>query len=243
MKSVVTYPPIGAIELCTRKNVFRTKFSVSAHRVRITTSPLLVKNLFPLSEERIEWIMAARREMQEKYVAQPLLPTTEISTCFFKIRFLADNRLMGKNRFACRKEDGVMNVYYAPDFDFTKQEMQDVLHRLLRQILRKEALLYLPVRLTEKAEQYGFVFDSVRINGATSRWGSCSATKRINLSFYLMLLPADLIDFVLVHELCHTEQMNHGEQFHRRMKTIFSDYDLLNCRLKKAAKDSLFLRI
>lgn len=243
MKSVVTYPPIGAIELCTRKNVLRTTFSVSARKVRITTSPLLVKTIFPLSEERIEWIMAARRKIQEKYVPQPLLPTTEIDTCFFKIRFVADNRLVGNKRFACRKEAGAMNVYYAPDFDFSKQEKQDVLHRLLRQILRKEALLYLPMRLTENAERYGFCFDSVRINGATSRWGSCSVAKRINLSFYLMLLPADLIDFVLVHELCHTEQMNHGEQFYRRMKAIFTDYDLLNCRLKKAAKDSLFLRI
>ena len=99
MKSVVTYPPIGAIELCTRKNVLRTTFSVSARRVRITTSPLLVKTIFPLSEERIEWIMAARRKIQEKYVPHPLLPTTEIDTCFFKIRFAAYKTIVGNKSY------------------------------------------------------------------------------------------------------------------------------------------------
>ena len=56
-------------------------------------------------------------------------------------------------------------------------------------------------------------YKAVKINNSQGRWGSCSATKSINLSFYLMLLPKHLIDYVLLHELCHTREMNHGDKF------------------------------
>ena len=53
----------------------------------------------------------------------------------------------------------------------------------------------------------------MKINSSRGRWGSCSARKDINLSYYLVLLPFRLIDYVLLHELCHTREMNHSERF------------------------------
>ena len=82
------------------------------------------------------------------------------------------------------------------------------------------------------AKIHHFTYQKVSINSAKSRWGSCSATGKINLSCYLLLLPDRLIDFVLIHELCHTREMNHGKEFKRLMRSIFSDYDNLNKELK-----------
>lgn len=56
-------------------------------------------------------------------------------------------------------------------------------------------------------------YASVKINSSQGRWGSCSTKKDINLSYYLVLLPSYLIDYVLLHELCHTREMNHSERF------------------------------
>lgn len=80
-------------------------------------------------------------------------------------------------------------------------------------ILRKKATEYLPGRLHELSGIYGFTYASVRISKSKSRWGSCSSKKNISLSLFLMKLPLHLIDYVILHELCHTVEMNHSHKF------------------------------
>jgi len=79
--------------------------------------------------------------------------------------------------------------------------------------LRQQAKAVLPAQLAKLAELHGFHYSNIKIRKSRSRWGSCSSKKTINLSFYLMLLPDHLIEYVLLHELCHTIQMNHGTAF------------------------------
>jgi Predicted metal-dependent hydrolase len=86
--------------------------------------------------------------------------------------------------------------------------------------LRKEASVFLPQRLAELASKNEFTYTSVKITKSKTRWGSCSSKKTINLSLYLMLLPLHLIDYVLLHELCHTKHMNHGPNFWLLMERV-----------------------
>lgn len=90
--------------------------------------------------------------------------------------------------------------------------------------LRKAAKAYLPVRLAQLAEQYGFSYNQLRIKHNVSNWGSCSAKGNINLNLNLMRLPRELSDYVMVHELCHLRHLNHGPEFHALLKSIIPAY-------------------
>lgn len=83
------------------------------------------------------------------------------------------------------------------------------------QTVSKEAHAYLPQRLSTLASRYGFSYNRVAIKHNRSNWGSCSSKRNINLNMSLMLLPAELRDYVMLHELCHLRALNHGAEFHR----------------------------
>jgi predicted metal-dependent hydrolase len=70
------------------------------------------------------------------------------------------------------------------------------------------------------ANLYGVQVKRVAIRNQRTRWGSCSREKSINLSYYLMLLPPHLVDYVILHELCHTKEMNHGDKFWKWMDKV-----------------------
>ena len=79
--------------------------------------------------------------------------------------------------------------------------------------LKKKAEEFLPHLVALLASRFGMSFRQVKISKARTRWGSCSTERNISLSFYLMLVPAHLMDYVILHELAHTREMNHGPRF------------------------------
>ena len=98
--------------------------------------------------------------------------------------------------------------------------------------VRKQAKAYLPGRLAELAAQHGFSYNQVRIKHNVSNWGSCSVKKNINLNLNLMRLPAELRDYVMLHELCHLKYMNHGKEFHALLESIYPNHKALRRQLR-----------
>ena len=99
--------------------------------------------------------------------------------------------------------------------------------------LRKQAKAYLPGRLAELATQHGFSYNQVRIKHNASNWGSCSVKKNINLNLNLMRLPAELQDYVMLHELCHLKYMDHGKEFHALLESVCPNHKALRAKLRE----------
>lgn len=86
--------------------------------------------------------------------------------------------------------------------------------------LRRRAKKELPPRLRELADRYGFTPGRITIKHNLSNWGSCSRKGNINLNLNLLRLSAPLRDYVLLHELCHLTEPNHGPGFHRLLEDL-----------------------
>jgi predicted metal-dependent hydrolase len=122
--------------------------------------------------------------------------------------------------------------------DVSDQQKADLIREAVARALRREAKAYLPRRLGHLAERHGFKYQTIRFSHAKSRWGSCSSRGTISLNIALMLLPNELIDYVLLHELAHTEQMNHSAKFWQRLESVCPE---ARTHRKSIAKYSPFL--
>lgn len=108
---------------------------------------------------------------------------------------------------------GEVKVFCPPDTDFADEAVQKLLRGAIVRAMKKVAAGFLPPLLEVWAGRFGLTYRKVRITAARSRWGSCTSAKTISLSCYLMLVPSHLMDYVILHELAHTREMNHGPRF------------------------------
>jgi predicted metal-dependent hydrolase len=93
----------------------------------------------------------------------------------------------------------------------------------LREWVREEARLHLGAMLRALAQTHGFVYSGVSVRFQRGRWGSCSARGGISLNAGLLFLPERLTRHILLHELCHTRQMNHSPAFWKELFSVEPD--------------------
>jgi len=106
------------------------------------------------------------------------------------------------------------------------------LRMLFERWYRLDAQQYLPERLRHWGGSLGVEPRKVTVRGQKTLWGSCSARGDISLNWRLMLLSSDLVDYVLVHELCHLRHMNHSAGFWAMVESTFPDYRERRTRLR-----------
>lgn len=110
-----------------------------------------------------------------------------------------------------------------PDERLTQEELNDLV-RKAREVIPKRVEYY--------AQLIGVTYGRITIRHQKTRWGSCSAGGNLNFNCLLMLAPPEVLDAIVVHELCHRKEMNHSERFYREVHRIYPDYDKWNRWLK-----------
>ena len=160
----------------------------------------------------VAWVEEKLKVAAEKAINQVRVITSKdnFQTKFHKIKFVPHKR---QESYARIFENDTL-VYFPESWKEESREVQDLVKLALTETYRIEAKAYLPQRLKYLADKCGFKFSKVNIRHSKKRWGSCSSQKSINLSLSLMTLPYHLIDYVLLHELCHTIEMNHSSRFY-----------------------------
>lgn len=93
----------------------------------------------------------------------------------------------------------------------------------IRELVDK-ARKYIPERVAYFAEHMGVTYGRITIRNQKTRWGSCSSKGNLNFNCLLMLTPAEIIDYVVVHELCHRKEMNHSGAFWNEVEKVLPDY-------------------
>jgi len=112
------------------------------------------------------------------------------------------------------------NVVKVYTEDFNSENGRFFLEDILNQVYRYEARKLLPPRLKELAVIHGFSYNKVSIRNNKRNWGSCSSRNNISLNLQMMKLPDQLIDYILLHELVHTEIKDHSERFWKKLDQI-----------------------
>lgn len=90
--------------------------------------------------------------------------------------------------------------------------------------LAEEALKVIPERVEYFAKVIGVTYGKITVRNQKTRWGSCSSKGNLNFNCLLMLAPPEVLDYVVVHELCHRKQMNHSKTFWLEVEKVLPDY-------------------
>ncbi len=139
----------------------------------------------------------------------------------------------GATSVTSRVADTIIIVNYPLTASFDSPAVQKAAREAGVRALRRQAEQLLPQRLARLAEAKGFRYSDVSIKRLKSRWGSCDQHGHIVLNLFLMQLPWELIDYVLLHELTHTRILRHGPDFWRAMGEVLPATPELKRALKQ----------
>ena len=158
------------------------------------------------------------------------------------IEIKPDGRILVRvpNRFSQAKIDEMLEkrhdwiIKHLADIDRRKSDKSpEKISKEDAKRLKKKAAQYLPERCKLYASSLGVDYKRISIRFQKSRWGSCSTKGNLNFNALLMMTPIEVIDYVVIHELCHRREMNHSKNFWALVESVMPDYKVHKNWLKE----------
>lgn len=215
-QKIINIPGIGEVILQKRRGAKNIRLSITHEGTPKVSlpywTPFKVGEAF--AQSKTSWIIKHR----EGRGRHSFVPNSRIGKAH-RLVFVAEKR----EKITSRVTLNEIVIRLPLGTDLLSELAQNAVHKAAHRALKNEAEKLLPIRLEVLANEHGFKFRSVSIKKLKTRWGSCSSNADIALNSYLMQLPWELIDYVLLHELLHTRIMAHGKPFWAELNKYVTD--------------------
>lgn len=210
MQQVIRHPEIGEVTVsCTRR---ARRLSVSVRppdRVRLTIpAGCSLREGLEFLDAKAAWVVETLRRVAERHPVRAVVPPYR--TYAHELELVEARGERPSARITADRIRVALPVGMAPESD----EAQAVIRAAVERTLRIEAQQVLPAMTAEIARRFGFRYGRISVRASRGRWGSCSSRDDLSFSIFLMRLPRHLIEYIIVHELCHTRHRNHSPRFH-----------------------------
>lgn len=203
---------IGQVTLAKRRGTRTLRLSINTSgRVRVGLpywTPY--KAAIQFAKDRTDWI-AEQQILNQQAVLRDGVKVGKAHTLYFS---------KDPSARVIKTRVDKITIYITGPYDETDHRVQHRARIACERALAAEAKTILPHRIKSLSALHGYPYKELRIKKLTSRWGSCSSSKVITLSYFLMQLPWGLIDYVILHELVHTQYLNHSPGFWRALEEL-----------------------
>lgn len=199
------------IRVSNRARRVSLKITPRGELVIVSPKPLPARRIDQLLQEHSAWINKHQRKIQPPEVK--LHHGAEISIYGDTEKIIYSELPGGKRPNVEDNDAGLIVKAASGDHE-----------QVLKRWLLKNARQGIIARVEELAAEFGFKYNKVSVRDQGTRWGSCSAQRNLNFSWRLMLAPLTILDYVIIHELAHTKQMNHSAKFWAIVENCMPDY-------------------
>ncbi len=210
---------VGQVSFTINERSARIRLSIKSNGEIVVSMPksAIYRDAIRFVESKTDWI--TKQQSKIKAGLTIFAPESCFKTRFHKLAITKGNTDKVYNRVG----NGVIQIFIPEKVNHEQPKVQEFIKKTLIDVMRWEAKIYLPRRTKELAEKHGFKYQNISIKNTKTRWGSCSSTNNINLNLHLMRVPEHLIDYVLLHELSHTIEKNHGPKFWQLLEKVYPD--------------------
>lgn len=217
------FPDIGNVTVTKRRGMRAIRMRISPKGDIHVSAPWSVPKTFIKSfvRDRQDWIAANTATS----------PVVFRNGMIFGMNTLLNIEEGANRNHSSIKQDGLY-VKLAGRFDPHNKQQQQYIEKKIIAAMQNEAEHILLPRLFNLSKQFDHPFNQAYIKRLSSRWGSCDQDKNITLNVFLLQLPDDLQDYVMLHELTHTKFMNHSPAFWAHMNQLAGNVPAAKKRLK-----------
>lgn len=211
-KKKVNIDGIGLVTFCTSSRLKKVSIKLKPLDGIIVSIPKWVsyKTAHEIVLSKKDWILKSKEKVkiiENNYTVFDENSKLKILNILISLKIFSGKKIISKQLL-----DEIV-VYCPENEDLKSENMQQKVRLYIEKILRQQAKLILPKKVDFFANKFGLKYSKLFFKSAKTRWGSCSSLNNINLNIHLMRLPEHLIDYVIIHELAHILEKNHGKNF------------------------------